>query len=180
MLRGLGNKFAVSKQNCALLGSNLIFPRGDTARVYSNPPAYPYVHQCPLLTLTPPPSASQLTLFLHRATLLEICEFINAPAKICCLVSENVLAQLFSMIMSNLMTLNEPTTNGVEMPQGSEEEEPALFCEEAYAHMELVMESLLRLVTKGDTDAKMMKKHLNTEFVSAVLGCFTSRDPRLR
>lgn len=115
-----------------------------------------------------------------RATLLEICEFINAPAKICCLVSENVLAQLFSMIMSNLMTLNEPTTNGVEMPQGSEEEEPALFCEEAYAHMELVMESLLRLVTKGDTDAKMMKKHLNTEFVSAVLGCFTSRDPRLR
>ena len=116
----------------------------------------------------------------HRATLLEICEFINAPAKICCLVSENVLAQLFAMIHANLMTLNEPTTNGVEMPQGSEEEEPALFCEEAYAHMELVMESLLRLVTKGDTDAKMMKKHLNTEFVSAVLGCFTSRDPRLR
>lgn len=115
-----------------------------------------------------------------RATLLEICEFINAPAKICCLVSENVLAALFSMIMANLMTLNEPTTNGVEMQQGSEEEEPALFCEQAYAHMELVMEILLRLVTKGDTDAKMMKKHLNTEFVSAVLGCFTSRDPRLR
>jgi len=42
------------------------------------------------------------------------------------------------------------------------------------------MEILLRLVTKGDTDAKMMKKHLNTEFVSAILGCFTSRDPRLR
>lgn len=115
-----------------------------------------------------------------RATLLEICEFINAPAKICCLVSENVLAALFSMIMANLMTLNEPTTNGVEMQQGSEEEEPALFCEQAYAHMELVMEILLRLVTKGDTDAKMMKKHLNTEFVSGVLGCFTSRDPRLR
>jgi serine/threonine-protein phosphatase 2A regulatory subunit B' len=115
-----------------------------------------------------------------RATLLEICEFINAPAKICCLVSENVLAALFSMIITNLMTLNEPTTNGVEMQQGSEEEEPALFCEQAYAHMELVMEILLRLVTKGDTDAKMMKKHLNTEFVSAVLGCFTSRDPRLR
>jgi len=115
-----------------------------------------------------------------RSTLLEICEFINAPAKTCCLVSENVLAALFSMIMTNLMTLNEPTTNGVEMQQGSEEEEPALFCEAAYSHMELVMEILLRLVTKGDTDAKMMKKHLNTEFVSAVLGCFTSRDPRLR
>ena len=40
--------------------------------------------------------------------------------------------------MANLMTLNEPTTNGVEMQQGSEEEEPALFCEQAYAHMELV------------------------------------------
>jgi len=115
-----------------------------------------------------------------RATLLEICEFINAPAKICCLLSESVLAALFSMVLANLMTLNEPTTNGVEMQQGSEEEEPALFCEQAYAHMELVMEILLRLVTKGDTDAKMMKKHLNTEFVSAILGCFTSRDPRLR
>jgi serine/threonine-protein phosphatase 2A regulatory subunit B' len=115
-----------------------------------------------------------------RATLLEICEFINAPAKICCLAMENVLAALFSMILANLMTLNEPTTNGVEMQQGSEEEEPALFCEQAYAHMELVMEILLRLVTKGDTDAKMMKRHLNTEFVSAVLSCFTSRDPRLR
>ena len=32
----------------------------------------------------------------------------------------------------------------------------------------------------GDTDPKMMKKHLNTEFVSAILACFTSRDPRLR
>jgi len=126
------------------------------------------------------PDSDTLAKERKRATLLEICEFINAPAKICCLVSENVLAQLFAMIHANLMTLNEPTTNGVEMPQGSEEEEPALFCEEAYAHMELVMESLLRLVTKGDTDAKMMKKHLNTEFVSAVLGCFTSRDPRLR
>lgn len=117
-----------------------------------------------------------------RATLLEICDFINAPAKICCLVSENVLSALFSMIMANLMTLNEPTTNGVDNTPGaaSEEEEPALFCEQAYAHMELVMEILLRLVTKGDTDAKMMKKHLNTEFVSSVLGCFTSRDPRLR
>jgi len=115
-----------------------------------------------------------------RATLLEICEFINAPAKICCLLAESVLDALFRMVLANLMSLNEPTTNGVEMQQGSEEEEPALFCEQAYAHMELVMEILLRLVTKGDTDAKMMKKHLNTEFVSAILGCFTSRDPRLR
>lgn len=115
-----------------------------------------------------------------RTTLLEICEFINAPAKICCLATENVLSALFNMVTANLLTLNEPTTNGVEMQQGSEEEEPALFCEAAYNHMELVMEILLRLVTKGDTDAKMMKRFLNTKFVSTVLSCFTSRDPRLR
>merc|ERR1719478_658110 len=61
------------------------------------------------------PESDMLAKEKKRATLLEICEFINAPAKICCLVSEQVLAQLFSMIMANLMTLNEPTTNGVEI-----------------------------------------------------------------
>ena len=50
--------------------------------------------------------------------------------------------------------------------------------EPAWPHLQYVYEFLLRFVVSNDTDAKVLKKHIDQAFVLKLLDLFDSEDPR--
>merc|ERR1719197_430797 len=81
------------------------------------------------------------------------------------------------MISENLFRGLSPSSQ----PAGNydpEEDEPIL--EASWPHLQYVYEFLLRFVVSNETDPKVVKKHINQEFLVRLLDLFDSEDPRER
>merc|ERR1719197_1466894 len=81
------------------------------------------------------------------------------------------------MISENLFRGLSPSSQ----PAGNydpEEDEPVL--EASWPHLQYVYEFLLRFVVSNETDHKVVKKYIDTQFLVRLLDLFDSEDPRER
>ena len=103
------------------------------------------------------------------------------------LLSDKIVAEAFKMIYSNLFrtftnksnqnysqVLDNKKTTAVD----PDEDEPHL--EEAWPHLQLVYELLLKLIMHNFQKSEIILKYLNKSFVKSFLELFDSEDPRER
>jgi serine/threonine-protein phosphatase 2A regulatory subunit B' len=103
------------------------------------------------------------------------------------LLSDKIVAEAFKMICSNLFrtftnksnqnysqVLDNKKTTAVD----PDEDEPHL--EEAWPHLQLVYELLLKLIMHNFQKSEIILKYLNKSFVKSFLELFDSEDPRER
>ena len=103
------------------------------------------------------------------------------------LLSDKIVAEAFKMICSNLFrtftnksnqnysqVLDNKKTTAVD----PDEDEPHL--EEAWPHLQLVYELLLKLIMHNFQKSEIILKYLNKSFVKSFLEHFDSEDPRER
>ena len=103
------------------------------------------------------------------------------------LLSDKIVAEAFKMIWSNLFrtftnksnqnysqVLDNKKTTAVD----PDEDEPHL--EEAWPHLQLVYELLLKLIMHNFQKSEIILKYLNKSFVKSFLELFDSEDPRER
>lgn len=103
------------------------------------------------------------------------------------LLSDKIMAEAFKMICSNLFrtftnksnqnysqVLDNKKTTAVD----PDEDEPHL--EEAWPHLQLVYELLLKLIMHNFQKSEIILKYLNKSFVKSFLELFDSEDPRER
>ena len=81
-----------------------------------------------------------------------------------------------SQISNNLFRGLQPSNKVGE--SDPEEEEPVL--EADWPHLQYVYEFLLRFVVSNETDPKVVKKYIDTQFLVKLLDLFDSEDPRER
>lgn len=110
-----------------------------------------------------------------RSTLLELVNYLTVfkPAFV-----EEELDEIFEMIMCNLARPLPPNTLDILGMYNPEEDEPA--SESTWPHLQVVYEFLLRLATSTETEAKLLAKYFNRNFVLHLLELFDSEDPRER
>ena len=103
------------------------------------------------------------------------------------LLSDKIVAEAFKMIYSNLFrtftnksnqnysqVLDNKKTTAVD----PDEDEPHL--EEAWPHLQLVYELLLKLIMHNFQKSEIILKYLNKSFIKSFLELFDSEDPRER
>ena len=103
------------------------------------------------------------------------------------LLSDKIVAEAFKMICSNLFrtftnksnqnysqVLDNKKTTAVD----PDEDEPHL--EEAWPHLQLVYELLLKLIMHNFQKSEIILKYLNKSFIKSFLELFDSEDPRER
>lgn len=103
------------------------------------------------------------------------------------LLSDKIVAEAFKMICSNLFRTftNKSNKNSSQVLDNKkttavdpDEDEPHL--EEAWPHLQLVYELLLKLIMHNFQKSEIILKYLNKSFVKSFLELFDSEDPRER
>ncbi len=103
------------------------------------------------------------------------------------LLSHKIVAEAFKMICSNLFRTftNKSNQNSSQVLDNKkttavdpDEDEPHL--EEAWPHLQLVYELLLKLIMHNFQKSEIILKYLNKSFVKSFLELFDSEDPRER
>lgn len=89
--------------------------------------------------------------------------------------SEEVCKEILNMVAANLFRDLPPSPAPDFDP---EEDDPAL--DPAWPHLQIVYEFLLRFMVSTYTDAKILKRYINKQFLANVIGLFKSEDPRER
>ena len=112
---------------------------------------------------------------LKRLNLLEIMDYINNTKGV---FNEQTFPEVTAMISANLFRGLAPTNTPHNMQYDPEEDEPVL--EASWPHLQYVYEFLLRYVVSNETDPKVVKKYIDTQFLVKLLDLFDSEDPRER
>eukprot|EP00898_Chlorokybus_atmophyticus_P003755 jgi/Chlat1/4380/Chrsp29S04525 len=114
---------------------------------------------------------------IKRQTLLELVDYVNTGSG---KFTEAVFQDITYMLSCNLFRTLPPSShdNANSENYDPEEEEPTL--EPAWPHLQIVYEFLLRYVISNETDAKVARKYIDTNFVLRLLDLFDSEDPRER
>mmetsp|Transcript_23125 Transcript_23125/g.44181 ORF Transcript_23125/g.44181 Transcript_23125/m.44181 type:complete len:507 (-) Transcript_23125:115-1635(-) len=110
---------------------------------------------------------------IKRQTLLELVDYVNTGQG---KFTEAVFEDIVQMLSANLFRALPPSHDSDNFDP--EEEEPTL--EPAWPHLQIVYEFLLRYVVSNETDAKIAKKYVDSNFVLRLLELFDSEDPRER
>lgn len=110
---------------------------------------------------------------MKRQTLLELVDYVNAPAgqKI---FTESVMPEIMASISSNICRALPPATDDFD----PEEDEPVL--EPAWPHLQVAYEFFLRFIVSPEVNAKVAKKYVDTKFCLQLIELFDSEDPRER
>lgn len=82
------------------------------------------------------------------------------------------------MVKTNLFRTLAPNGKSGSAAYDPEEDEPNL--EPAWPHLQYVYEFLLRFIVCNETDPKVVKRYLDTDFLLRLLELFDSEDPRER
>jgi len=119
--------------------------------------------------------------------LIEMIDVLDENEASDVLLSDKIVAEAFKMICSNLFrtftnksnqnysqVLDNKKTTAVD----PDEDEPHL--EEAWPHLQLVYELLLKLIMHNFQKSEIILKYLNKSFVKSFLELFDSEDPRER
>jgi len=112
---------------------------------------------------------------IKRLNLLEIMDYINNTKNV---FNEQTFPEITEMISSNLFRGLAPSSQPSHQQYDPEEEEPVL--EVSWPHLQYVYEFLLRFVVSNETDPKVVKKYIDTQFLVRLLDLFDSEDPRER
>jgi len=112
---------------------------------------------------------------IKRLNLLEIMDYINNTKNV---FNEQTFGEITEMISANLFRGLAPSTTPANVQYDPEEDEPVL--EESWPHLQYVYEFLLRFVVSNETDPKVVKKYIDTQFLVRLLDLFDSEDPRER
>ncbi|EOD30118.1 hypothetical protein EMIHUDRAFT_434541 [Emiliania huxleyi CCMP1516] len=112
---------------------------------------------------------------IKRQSLLEIMDYINNTKNV---FNEQTFPEIIQMIAQNLFRGLAPASQPAHAQYDPEEDEPVL--EPAWPHLQYVYEFLLRFVVSNETDPKVVKKYVDTQFLVRLLDLFDSEDPRER
>lgn len=112
---------------------------------------------------------------IKRQNLLEIMDYINSTKNV---FNEQTFPEIIHMISQNLFRGLAPSNQPAHAQYDPEEDEPVL--EPAWPHLQYVYEFLLRFVVSNETDPKVVKKYVDTQFLVKLLDLFDSEDPRER
>ena len=112
---------------------------------------------------------------LKRLNLLEIMDYINNTKNV---FNEQTFEAIVDMISANLFRGLAPTQTQSLTQYDPEEDEPVL--EVSWPHLQYVYELLLRFVVSNETEAKAVKRYIDTTFLLKLLELFDSEDPRER
>jgi serine/threonine-protein phosphatase 2A regulatory subunit B' len=112
---------------------------------------------------------------IKRLNLLEIMDYINNTKNV---FNEQTFGEITEMISANLFRGLAPSTTPANVQYDPEEDEPVL--EASWPHLQYVYEFLLRFVVSNETDPKVVKKYIDTQFLVRLLDLFDSEDPRER
>jgi len=110
---------------------------------------------------------------IKRQMLLEMVDFISTDTT---WFSEEATVEMLDMIASNIFRPLPPKRH--KEPWDTDEEEPKL--EDAWPHLQIVYEFLLRFVISTEVDTKFLKKHIKGKFIVSMLDLFDTNDPRER
>eukprot|EP00954_Amorphochlora_amoebiformis_P024732 1368333-Amorphochlora_amoeboformis.AAC.2 len=108
-----------------------------------------------------------------RQLLLELVDFIGKSKSV---FTEQAVAEVMKMVCTNLFRTLPPKVHKTMVDP--EEEEPVF--EPAWPHLQIVYELFLRFIVSGDLDVRMMRKHINANFVNGLLELLDSEDRRER
>ena len=112
---------------------------------------------------------------VKRNTLLEIVDWVDGGGR-AAFAGPRLLDDTFTCIRLNLFRAlpRAPT------PSGDPDVEEEVFTDPQWAHLNIVYELLLRLVSLDHVDIAAKKRVLDTDFVRQLLVLFNSEDPRER
>lgn len=108
---------------------------------------------------------------IKRQQLLELVEYIGRNKGI---FTDPVLAEVIKMIAANLF---RPLPPKLEVGDGDDDE---MVLEPSWPHLQIVYEFFLRFVVSNEVDIRVLKKHINGQFVLKILELFNSEDHRER
>mmetsp|Transcript_25030 Transcript_25030/g.48963 ORF Transcript_25030/g.48963 Transcript_25030/m.48963 type:complete len:475 (-) Transcript_25030:212-1636(-) len=108
-----------------------------------------------------------------RQLLLELVDFVGKSKAV---FSEQVIVEVMKMVKINLFRTLPPK---VHQTMIDPEEEEAVY-EPAWPHLQIVYEFFLRFIVSGDLDVRLMRKHINAQFVNGLLELLDSEDRRER
>jgi len=106
---------------------------------------------------------------IKRQSLLEIMDYINNTKNV---FNEQTFPEIIQMIAQNLFRGLAPASQPAHAQYDPEEDEPVL--EPAWPHLQYVYEFLLRFVVSNETDPKVVKKYVDTQFLVRLLDLFDS------
>jgi len=112
---------------------------------------------------------------IKRIQLLELVDYINSTKNV---FNEQTFPEIIEMVKCNLFRTLAPSGQGGSAVYDPEEDEPTL--EPAWPHLQYVYEFLLRFIVCNETDPKVVKRYLDTDFLLRLLELFDSEDPRER
>ncbi|KAG8465708.1 hypothetical protein KFE25_003015 [Diacronema lutheri] len=112
---------------------------------------------------------------IKRIQLLELVDYINSTKNV---FNEQTFPEVIEMVRANLFRTLSPGGQAGSAAYDPEEDEPTL--EPAWPHLQYVYEFLLRFIVCNETDPKVVKRYLDTDFLLRLLELFDSEDPRER
>ncbi|KAJ3370865.1 Serine/threonine-protein phosphatase 2A 56 kDa regulatory subunit gamma isoform [Kappamyces sp. JEL0680] len=112
---------------------------------------------------------------IKRLALSELVEYISSNRGV---ITENVYPEIIKMFSSNMFRTLPPQVNPTGDAFDPEEDEPVL--ENAWPHLQIVYEFLLRFIESPDFNTNTAKKYIDQKFVLQLLELFDSEDPRER
>mmetsp|Transcript_16953 Transcript_16953/g.43828 ORF Transcript_16953/g.43828 Transcript_16953/m.43828 type:complete len:597 (-) Transcript_16953:540-2330(-) len=112
---------------------------------------------------------------IKRIQLLELVDYINSTKNV---FNELTFPEVIAMVKANLFRTLSPSNQSGSAIFDPEEDEPTL--EPAWPHLQYVYEFLLRFIVCNETDPKVVKRYLDTDFLLRLLELFDSEDPRER
>jgi len=110
---------------------------------------------------------------IKRQMLLEMVDFITTDTT---WFSEEATVEMLDMVASNIFRPLPPKRE--KQPWDTDEEEPKL--DDAWPHLQIIYEFLLRFVISTEVDTKFLKKHIKGKFIVSMLDLFDTNDPRER
>jgi serine/threonine-protein phosphatase 2A regulatory subunit B' len=115
---------------------------------------------------------------VKRQTLLELVEHVNTP-KNCFINNDSLMREAVCMVSANVFrALEFREKSPLDMLADMDDEDP--FMDQAWPHLQLVYEFLMRFVGCKDLDTKVAAKFLNSNFITKLLALFDSDDTRER
>jgi len=108
---------------------------------------------------------------MKRQLLLAIVDHITTSKQ---WFSENVCKEIVDMVSANLFRDLPPAPEDFD----PEEDDPVLDAQ--WPHLQIIYEFLLRFMVSTYTDAKILKKFIDKNFLTNLIGLFRSEDPRER